>query len=155
MDTERAEVKRVEEFVCPGFQNQTCQRATIELETGPDKGDTSELVLGATAIDPELDVGDKLRVTPSAESPLIQPPGAEGANPVVSEYAISDFERRQPMLLLALIFAVARDRLRQAPRRAVPARAWRSASAWCSCSWCPRSSTARSRWWSRWSAPWR
>jgi uncharacterized membrane protein len=106
VDTERAEVKRVEEFVCPGFQNQTCQRATIELQTGPDKGDTSELVLGATAIDPELDVGDELRVAPSAESPIIQPPGAEGTGPVVPEYALSDFERRSPMLLLALIFAV-------------------------------------------------
>jgi uncharacterized membrane protein len=108
VDTERAEVKRVEEFVCPGFQNQTCQEATIELETGPDKGDTSKLVLGATAIDPELDVGDKLRVTPSAEAPFIQPPGAQGgaeAAPEVPEYALSDFERRRPMLLLALIFA--------------------------------------------------
>jgi uncharacterized membrane protein len=106
VDTERAEVERVEEFVCPGFQNQTCQRATIRLETGPDKGDTSELVLGATAIDPELDVGDELRVAPSAEAPIIQPPGAEGTTPAVPEYALSDFERRRPMLLLALIFAV-------------------------------------------------
>ena len=117
VDTERAEVKRVEEFVCPGFQNQACQRATIELKTGPDKGDTSELVLGATSLDPELDVGDKLRVAPSVEAPIIQPPGAEGATPVVSDYALSDFERRRPMLLLALIFAalvIAFGRLRGA-----------------------------------------
>jgi len=117
VDTEQAEVKRVEEFVCPGFQNQTCQRATIELQTGPDEGDTSELVLGATAIDPELDVGDELRVTPSVEAPLIQPPGAEGGAAAVSEYALSDFERRSPMLLLALVFAalvIAFGRLRGA-----------------------------------------
>jgi uncharacterized membrane protein len=111
VDTERAEVKRVEEFVCPGFQNQTCQEATIELETGPDKGDRSKLApLGATSIDPDLEVGDKLRVTPSAEAPFIQPPGtqggpgATGGQPAVPEYALSDFERRSPMLLLALVF---------------------------------------------------
>ena len=103
VDTEQAEVERVEEFVCPGFQEQTCQRVTIRLGSGPDKGDTSELVLGATGLDPELEVGDDLRVAPSAEAPIIQPPGAEGT-PELAEYALSDFERRRPMLLLALVF---------------------------------------------------
>jgi uncharacterized membrane protein len=44
-------------------------------------------------------------VAPAAEAPIIQPPGAKGTPAAVSDYSLSDFERRKPMLLLALIFA--------------------------------------------------
>ena len=124
VDTERAEVTKIEDFLCPGFQRQSCQRVTIELETGPDTGQTSELIQGLAGAEPELSVGDKLRVSPTAQAPFIQPPGAEGGEfpdeappdpgggvpgaeggPFVQDYALNDFERRRPMLLLVLIFA--------------------------------------------------
>ena len=108
--SERAEVERVEEFRCSGFQTQRCTRATVRLETGPDEGSTSVLTLGTGGVDPDLGVGDAVRVVKNVAPPGAEP--VEGAG-----YTLTDFERRSPMLLLALLFAglvVAFGRLRGA-----------------------------------------
>jgi uncharacterized membrane protein len=96
--SERAEVERIEEFRCSGFQTDRCRRVTVRLETGPDTGERTRLELGAGGIDPEVDIGDELRVARTAA-----PPGAE--LPPGAAYTLTDFERRTPMLLLALLFA--------------------------------------------------
>jgi uncharacterized membrane protein len=101
VDTETAEVIRVEESICPGFGQQRCQLATARLESGPDAGRRIELQLGATGLDPDLDPGDDIKV---AEAPA-PPPGAPAT--AGTGYTLADFERGTPMLLLALIFVLA------------------------------------------------
>jgi uncharacterized membrane protein len=97
--SESAEVLEVEETFCPGFGERRCQLVTMRLTSGPDEGREVEMRLGATGlIDPDVDPGDKIKVTESPDPP----PGAE---PLVGgEYALTDFERGTPMLVLALIF---------------------------------------------------
>jgi uncharacterized membrane protein len=99
VDAQKATVERVEETLCPGFTEQRCQRVTVRLESGPGEGRTAQLQLDATAgLDPVLDPGDAVRVQETARPP----PGAE---PVTGPgYTFVDFERRGPMLVLALLF---------------------------------------------------
>jgi uncharacterized membrane protein len=99
VDTQRAEVERVEERLCPNFPRQTCQLATARLQSGPDAGDDVRLQLGpSSGLDPDLDPGDAIRV---AKGPEVRP-GTEGVTG--TGYAFNDFERRGPMLVLAAIF---------------------------------------------------
>lgn len=110
--TERAEVESVVYEPCPPPQPGTCGEALIRLETGPDEGETALLALGGTLYEPELSVGDELRVTPAPDAPE----GFEGAPQGVAPgeddarataqtgYFLTDFERRSPMLWLAIAF---------------------------------------------------
>ncbi len=97
--TEQAQVERIEAFRCSGFQTNTCRKVTVRLQSGPRKGTEGLFSLGTSGIDPEVSVGDRVRVV-RAE----MPPGAE--LPPEQEYSLTDFERRGPMLVLALLFAV-------------------------------------------------
>jgi uncharacterized membrane protein len=101
-DSRKATVERVEETLCAGFTDQACQRVTVRLESGPGEGKTAQLQLDATAgLDPELDPGDEIYVQETARPP----PGTE---PVTGPgYVFVDFERRGPMLVLALVFVAA------------------------------------------------
>jgi uncharacterized membrane protein len=104
--TERAAVERIAEFRCSGFQTDRCRNVTIRLESGRDRGDTAVLQLGTSALDPELSVGDRVRVVKAAAVAGQQ-----------ASYGLTDFERRTPMLVLALAFCalvVAFGRLRGA-----------------------------------------
>ena len=92
--TERAEVTEVAEGPCPPPQPGTCGRASIRLDSGADEGAEASLALGATALDPGLEAGDAIRVSRAAAAPGV-PAG----------YTFVDFERRSPMLWLALAFA--------------------------------------------------
>jgi uncharacterized membrane protein len=99
VDTQRAEVNRVEERLCPNFTPQKCQLVTVRLESGPDAGQNARLELNAASgLDPDLDPGDNIRV---AKGPEVRP-SPEGVTG--SGYMFNDFERRGPMLLLAGIF---------------------------------------------------
>ncbi len=97
--SESADVLAVQERVCPGFGDRRCQVVTMRLTSGPDRGRTARLRLGATGlIDPDVDPGDKIKVTETPDAP-------PGALPQVGgEYALTDFERGRPMLVLVLIF---------------------------------------------------
>jgi uncharacterized membrane protein len=99
-ESERAEVERVEEFRCQTVQGNRCRNVTVRLRSGPDEGRRFVLRLGVGGPDPELDVGDQVRV---AEG--ITPPGAPGTTPGIS-YTLTDFERRGPMLFLVAVFAL-------------------------------------------------
>jgi uncharacterized membrane protein len=110
--TEGAEVTAVSYAPCPPPQPGACGEAEILLRSGPDEGETSTLTLGSTLFEPELEVGDQLRVSPLAE--VEQIPGQAPAEipegelapqgTAASEYFLADFERRSPMLWLALAF---------------------------------------------------
>ncbi len=106
-DTELGEVRRIESFSCSGFQTDTCRRVEVALLSGPDEGGTATLELGTGAIDPDLSIGDQLRVAAQV---------APGGGPPAT-YTLVDFERRGPLLWLALAFValvVAFGRLRGA-----------------------------------------
>jgi uncharacterized membrane protein len=99
VDSEQGTVERVEETVCPGLIGQNCRQVYVRLESGPESGRLVRLQLGgAGSLDPDVDPGDELLVTKTPEPP-------QGADAVTgSGYSFVDFERRGPMLWLALIF---------------------------------------------------
>lgn len=103
--TERAEVETVEEHTCPGPAPLTpCRTLAVAIETGPDSGESVAIELPAGALVPDIDPGDEVRVTRTELPPEFEPePGAE---PSPASYSITDFERRSPMLWLAIAFAV-------------------------------------------------
>jgi len=96
-DTERGTVERIAEFPCSGLQADRCRRVAVRLTTGPEAGKTVALELGIGGLDPELAIGDELRVARDVAGPGV--PGG-------TRYSLADFERRAPMLWLAVAFAV-------------------------------------------------
>ncbi len=101
VEREKAEVERVEERLCPGFTEQRCQLVKFRLQTGPDRGRTGGIQLGAGGVEPDVDPGDEIYVTEAPRPPAGQP-AVTGPR-----YSLSDFERRTPMLVLASIFVLA------------------------------------------------
>ena len=86
-DSELAEVESVTETACAGPSG-SCADAAIRLESGPDEGTNATIRLGEFVADPELDVGDRIRVVDNQGT-----------------YLFVDFERRGPLIWLALAFA--------------------------------------------------
>ena len=99
--TERAEVTAVTYAPCPPPQPGTCGEAEVRIDSGEDEGGTATLNLGGAALAPELEVGDAIRVS-RVEIPAGTTVAPESAGPT---YNFVDFERRAPMLWLALAFA--------------------------------------------------
>jgi uncharacterized membrane protein len=93
--TVSAEVTRVEQAPCPSAPDETCGRIEVRLdESGTGGPETAVVELGSSAFSPEISVGDTVRVAANEA-----PPGAEPT------YSLVDFERRAPMLFLAIGFA--------------------------------------------------
>ena len=108
-DTERAEVVGVTSEPCPPPQEGYCRSADVRLESGPDEGETTTLELGAGAAAPELHPGDAIRVTATVTTPATpgSPTGPDAAAAgQLPPYSFADYERRSPMLWLAIAFAV-------------------------------------------------
>ncbi|HEY7453114.1 MAG TPA: YibE/F family protein [Thermoleophilaceae bacterium] len=99
VESEAAKVVSVEEEICAGFAGQQCQLVKARIESGPEEGKRIELQLGAEGLDPDVDPGDEIRVAKGPEPP----PGADAV--AGTGYTLYDFERRGPMLILALLFA--------------------------------------------------
>jgi uncharacterized membrane protein len=98
-ETDRAEVTSIERYACSGALTEVCENVTIDLLSGDAEGSESTIEgLGASGgpIPPGLDVGDEVRV-----AEVFRPPGATGP----PEYTLTDFERRTPMIWLAVAFA--------------------------------------------------
>jgi len=104
-DTETARVVEVSPGRCvsaragatPAADAARCRRVSVELTSGPDEGLSAGFDLGpGFSIDP----GDTVRV-----SATDLPPDALVGGVPVDRYAFADFERRSPLLWLALIFA--------------------------------------------------
>ena len=100
VDSERATVERVEEQVCAGLSGQDCQLVTARLESGERAGGAIQIQLAAGGLDPDVDPGDRIRVTEAPEPP----PGAEAVTG--TGWSLYDFERGRPMLILAGLFVV-------------------------------------------------
>ena len=93
--TERAEVLRIVESPCSGLDG-TCRGVAVRVGTGPDRGQITAFQLGLGGLDPPLEVGESLRIAREASIP--------GEREL--SYTLVDFERRSPMLWLAVAFAV-------------------------------------------------
>jgi uncharacterized membrane protein len=98
--TERAEVTGVRRVECPVPGGRECLRVSAELETGPDEGEQTSFAVIDAARQVGLDVGDKVRLAPNA-----LPPGASIGGVRPDPYSLADFERRMPLLWLAVAFA--------------------------------------------------
>jgi uncharacterized membrane protein len=96
--TYTAEVTATRDYVCPGFGSGTCQKLDLELESGPDDGQTITVENPTGPGFSTFSAGDKLRL---AKAEL--PPQAVQAG--VNPYSIVDYERKPPLLWLALGFS--------------------------------------------------
>jgi uncharacterized membrane protein len=95
VDLVDATVSSVRSAPCPAVQN-VCSTVRARITTGPDRGETKqlpEIVLGADL--PALERGDKVVL-----GRVVDPTGRV-------DYYFADLQRRAPLVLLALIFAVA------------------------------------------------
>ncbi|MGH9277418.1 MAG: YibE/F family protein [Acidimicrobiales bacterium] len=94
---ETARVTSVRLMPCGGSTSQvapTCQAAEVEVTSGPDKGTTAALELSTGAASPDLERGDPILVGRSPD-------------PVLGTiYSFADYQRRAPLILLALLFTV-------------------------------------------------
>jgi uncharacterized membrane protein len=93
-DTEPATVESVELAPCPPPSPGSCGEARVRLDGGPDAGSSVVVELGGSGIAPSVEPDDQLRVA-RAEGP----PASRVA------YNVVDFERKAPLLYLALAFA--------------------------------------------------
>jgi uncharacterized membrane protein len=95
--TEQATVVEVALGGCRSGGGTTCRRVTVRLDSGAGRGTRSGLDIG-TGFD--IDPGDTVRVVDT------QVPGdaVVGGQPA-DRYSFSDFERRQPLVILSIVFA--------------------------------------------------
>jgi uncharacterized membrane protein len=107
-DTERAEVVGITSEGCDLVAPSECRRLLVELKTGPDADTRHGVTLPEDELTPDVDIGDQVRVQNTLTSGidpdlrLELPEGGLGED----VYVFVEFERKAPLYLLALIFAV-------------------------------------------------
>ena len=94
---ETATVRLVSEGPCGGGGRGgrgTCQTATLRLTSGPDEGSSTVLELSVGPGNPSLERGDRIVVGRTSDAEL------------GNIYYFSDYQRRVPLVVLAVLFAV-------------------------------------------------
>ncbi|HVF52562.1 MAG TPA: YibE/F family protein [Actinomycetota bacterium] len=87
----------------PGRGGFVCSRVTVELEEGPDAGDSFTFDYSNSARTRSVQAGDGLIVgSIDAPAPEALPPGVDAP----PKYFFLDFDRRVPLIVLALVFSV-------------------------------------------------
>lgn len=99
-----AEVTGVQQMNCPVETRPGCARVNLHLLDGPDKGKASSLVMPGDEAAPRMSPGDHIRVVASQQSFGDVPLEPIATDPAQAPYAFVDFERRSPILWLALSF---------------------------------------------------
>jgi uncharacterized membrane protein len=99
LETESARVVGVFEVDCRAPGARGCLRVRIKLLSGPEEGRVTGFTAGNVAGDARFSVGDRVRVIRSG-----LPASAEIGGVRADPYAFSDFERRSPLLWLAVAF---------------------------------------------------
>jgi uncharacterized membrane protein len=98
-----ATVTHVEPRECPdvpGHENFSCSQATIRLREGPDEGDTFSLDFSSGPRTREIRTGDEVVIGRNLDQEsAAQQPGSP-------RYFFLDFDRRVPLLWLAVVFSV-------------------------------------------------
>ncbi len=109
-DTEQAQATAVSlERGCEAFAGPGCRLVELRMLDGPHEGERSYISLpGGDELSPEVVVGDRVRVAPNAPSGIDPALTAQLPvdDPSQQPYAFVDFERRTPLLALALAFGV-------------------------------------------------
>jgi uncharacterized membrane protein len=98
-----AEVTGVQQMTCPVETHPGCARVALRILGGVDKGHASSLVLPGDEAAPRLSPGDRIRVAPAQAFGNV-PADTSASDPTQAPYAFVDFERRTPLLWLALAF---------------------------------------------------
>ena len=94
-DGVEAEVESVERVPCPAYSGEGCQLALVRLESGR----VVKVPLTGGKLDPDLDPGDDILVT--------EAPAPEGTPEIAGTgWALYDFQRGTPMLVLAALFVL-------------------------------------------------
>jgi len=102
-----ADVTAVVGEACPVENTPGCKRVTMRLTGGPQKGTKSYLYMPGDDATPRLSPGDHIRVAPNNQSfsgGQVAP--VQSDDPSQAPYGYVDFERRMPLLWLALGFTV-------------------------------------------------
>jgi len=97
-DPLRAKVTAIRDVACQAPGQRNCRLAVAELQDGADKGSAAEFQADATGSNELVQVGDAVLLYENDIAP--------GADPAQTPpYAFSGYERRAPLLWLALAFA--------------------------------------------------
>jgi uncharacterized membrane protein len=96
--THGATIERIAPRRCSELGPMTCFDVTVKLLDGPAKGSRTTVAVAKTTGFTGLSEGDRVRVFKNPPRPA----GYDG--PEVGAYSFADYDRRQPMLLLAGIF---------------------------------------------------
>jgi uncharacterized membrane protein len=99
-----AQVTAVTAMTCPVETRPGCARVDLRLLGGVDEGRASWLVLPGDEATPRLSPGDRIRVVASEQVFGGLPLKPAEADPTQAPYGFVDFERRTPLLWLALSF---------------------------------------------------
>jgi uncharacterized membrane protein len=95
-----AEIVAIAAAPCRVPGQSRCRLVTVQLKEGPAKGQRATLTVNDPPGQLDLDVGDGIRVSEN-----MLPPEAEVGGVKVDRYSLADFERKTPLLWLALAFA--------------------------------------------------
>lgn len=98
---ESATVEAIRLVDCRAPDRRDCSRVTARLRSGPDRGTMTRFTVGESSSEVRLSVGDRVKVYR-----LDLPDGAQVLGQRIDRYGFSDFERGQPLLVLAVAFAV-------------------------------------------------
>lgn len=98
--TREAEVTTLAAIACRVPNQRDCRLVRIRLLDGPEQGRVASFRTGETRADPDLSIGDRLRVVRNPPPPPGTPPEARG-----DAYSFADLDRRSPMLWLTIAFA--------------------------------------------------
>jgi uncharacterized membrane protein len=104
-----AEVTQVLPRVCPVEAKPGCKQVNVKLTDGPGAGSPSFLMLPGDEAAPKLKPGDRIRVLKNDQSLITigtVPRSGEPLEPSQAPFGFVDFERRGPILLLVIIFAL-------------------------------------------------
>ncbi len=100
----RADVEDLRRIPCDLSPRTPCQDVGFRVAEGPDAGGRSRLVLPGPPVGAEVRAGDAIRVLSNDVVPGAAGAGAGGDG--LPAFSFVDFERRSPLLVLAVVFAV-------------------------------------------------
>ncbi|MTE14793.1 hypothetical protein GLP40_18725 [Nocardia sp. CT2-14] len=98
-DVSNGKVFTVEPELLPAAQRQ-CERSVVAIDSGADKGSWTIFVNSPTPDQPNLNVGDKIRIVPQTVPKTPQDPNG------VTIYSFDDFARGLPLSIIGIVFAV-------------------------------------------------
>jgi len=100
LNTVLAQVTSVRAEACSVPDPRGCERAHFKIIEGADQGDTGSLLFSGMNKDATVSAGDRIRVVKTPAENL----ALETGDIKIEQWSFSDFDRRGPMLWLALFF---------------------------------------------------